>query len=407
MPLWPRLRQWLLTPTPQIAPPYRRVWILLSVGLTSAIAIHLVYIALFIAVGAWWMVVANAVSMPMYAAALALNRRGRCEAAVAVSALELWYHQTLAVLLLGWAPGLQYFLMVVPAVVLSLPGRRYAAKALAVALTAALYAGLALWSQDHAPRHALPAQVGTAMNLVSIAGIFGLLGLFAQQFSRAAEVAEEGLQQQFDRAEALLHNILPQSIAERLKHSKGVIADGFAEATVMFADLAGFTHLSAQMPPEQLVRVLNDVFSAFDDLIAARGLEKIKTIGDAYMVAAGIPEPRADHAEAIAELALQMQATLRAKSEALGIALHMRIGIHSGPVVAGVIGTRKFIYDLWGDTVNVAARMESHGVVDQVQISRATLERLGPGYACTPRGPVQIKGKGEMDVYLLQRRDPA
>ena len=404
---WPQLRQWLLIPGPHIAPNYRRIWVLLSVGLTSAIAVHVLYISLFVAVGAYWLVAANAVSMPMYVAALALNRRGKCEAAVVLSAVELWFHQTLSVVLLGWEPGLQYFLLVVPAVVLSLPGRRYGVKAMAVAATAALYGALALWSRFHPPHYALPQQVGMAMELVSIAGIFGLLGLFAQQFSRAAEVAEERLQEQFDRAETLLHNILPQSIAERLKHDKGVIADGFAEATVMFADLVGFTQLSARMPPEELVRMLNDIFSAFDGLIEQRGLEKIKTIGDAYMVAAGIPVPRTDHAAAIAELAIQMQVTLKNKSRSLGIPLQMRIGIHSGPLVAGVIGTRKFIYDLWGDTVNVASRMESHGVVDQIQISAATAERLGPGFLCTPRGPVHIKGKGDMDAFLLQSADAA
>jgi guanylate cyclase len=236
--------------------------------------------------------------------------------------------------------------------------------------------------------------------------VFLLLGLFAHYFARASEAAERSVREQHDRAEALLHAILPVPIADRLKRSRGIIADGFPTASVLFADLVGFTVMSSELPPERIVAMLDDLFSDFDALVDARGLEKIKTIGDAYMVAAGVPAPRDAHAEALAELALEMRAAVERRHRATGLPLRMRIGIHSGPVVAGVIGRRKFVYDLWGDTVNTAARMESHGVPGEIQLSRATRDLLGEGFELEARGEIPIKGKGSMEVFLLRgRRD--
>lgn len=213
--------------------------------------------------------------------------------------------------------------------------------------------------------------------------------------------AEARLKEEQEKSERLLLNVLPGVIAERLKQEPGTIADGFAEATVMFADLVNFTKLATQMQPQKLVQMLNDIFSAFDELTEKYGLEKIKTIGDSYMVVAGVPLPRSDHAEAIAELALEMQATLAQFNEQQGTNLNIRIGINSGSVVAGVIGKKKFIYDLWGDTVNTASRMESHGINGGIQISEATYLLLQNKYHCEKRGSIVVKGKGEMTTYLL------
>lgn len=204
-----------------------------------------------------------------------------------------------------------------------------------------------------------------------------------------------------EKSERLLLNILPPSIAEKLKERTSHIADGFAEATILFADIVGFTEISQQLSPTQLVSLLNEIFTAFDGLTERHKLEKIKTIGDAYMVAGGIPKFRSDHAEAIAEMALDMRKEIAKFNLKYSVALNVRIGINTGPVVAGVIGTKKFIYDLWGDAVNTASRMESHGLAGCIQVTQSTYERLQDNYLFQERGRIPIKGKGEMITYLL------
>ena len=218
-----------------------------------------------------------------------------------------------------------------------------------------------------------------------------------QAYARQLEIEQE-------KSERLLLNILPPPIAARLKAGGGIIADSFPDVTILFADLVDFTPLASRVPPHQLVAVLNTIFSCFDDLADQYGLEKIKTMGDSYMLAGGIPLPQADHAAAVAEMALAMQAALLHLDTGLPAPFQMRIGIDSGPVVAGVIGTRKFIYDLWGDTVNTASRMEAHGIPNAIQVTAATHARLQAHYHFTPRGPVEIKGKGMMTTYLLTGR---
>lgn len=198
----------------------------------------------------------------------------------------------------------------------------------------------------------------------------------------------------------LLHNILPDEIAARLKSERTMIADDFDTASVLFADIVGFTPMSADMSPPQLVGLLNTVFSTFDGFVAELDLEKIKTVGDEYMVASGVPHPRSDHALAIATLALRIHGHV-AMHDFDGHKIRLRIGINSGPVVAGIVGTHKFSYDLWGDVVNTASRMESEGVPGSIQISPATYELIKNDFVCEPRGAVAVKGKGEMETYFL------
>jgi class 3 adenylate cyclase len=207
-----------------------------------------------------------------------------------------------------------------------------------------------------------------------------------------------------ERAERLLRNILPDPIAERLKQQPTTIADSFDDVTVLFADLVDFTHLSARISPTRLVNLLNDIFTLFDQLADRHGLEKIKTIGDAYMAVAGLPTPREDHVAAAAEMALDMRRVVTRISAAGDEPITLRIGMHSGPVVAGVIGTKKFIYDLWGDTVNTASRMESQGVPGEIQVTDEIYARLCDGYVFRERGSLAIKGKGEVVAYLLNGR---
>jgi adenylate cyclase len=201
--------------------------------------------------------------------------------------------------------------------------------------------------------------------------------------------------------ERLLLNILPAPIAERLKSGDDHIADNFADVTVLFADMVGFTGLAASMPAQAIVELLNDLFTRFD--LAARdlGIEKIKTIGDAYMAVCGLPDPCANHVEQMLKMAVRMIEVVREFNTERGMNLRIRIGINTGPVVAGIIGRRKFIYDLWGDTVNLASRMESHGLPDAIQVTRPIFEKMRDRYHFEERGPIEVKGKGTVETWIL------
>lgn len=207
-----------------------------------------------------------------------------------------------------------------------------------------------------------------------------------------------------EKSDHLLLNILPAAIVENLKKGEGSAAERFDSATVLFADIVDFTSLAARISPLELVNFLNQIFSTFDKLTEKHGLEKIKTNGDAYMVVGGLPLPMADHAEAIANMALDMQAAIAHFETDTGEPFQIRIGIHTGPVVAGVIGTKKFTYDLWGDTVNVASRMESQGLPGNIQVTTAIYEELKDRYVFQERGAIEVKGKGETITYWLKAK---
>jgi adenylate cyclase len=229
--------------------------------------------------------------------------------------------------------------------------------------------------------------------------VFTLLAVFA----RERRDALAALRQEQAKAENLLLNILPRSIADKLKAQTQPIADQFQSASILFADVADFTPWSERLPPAEVVGYLDHLFSHFDELAERYGLEKIKTIGDCYMVAAGVPTPRPDHARALALMALDMLDAMRSNDEVAHLGLKLRVGINSGPVVAGVIGRKRFLYDLWGDAVNTASRMESHGTPGRIQITRATYELLAAEFECQPRGTILVKGKGEVEVWYLIR----
>jgi adenylate cyclase len=247
----------------------------------------------------------------------------------------------------------------------------------------------------------LPGWFTTTMLALNIvvggAIVFTLLAVFASQ--RSAALAALRVEQA--KAENLLLNILPSSIAEQLKAQTQPIADHFASASILFADVVDFTPWSERLEPADVVGYLDHLFSHFDDLAERYGLEKIKTIGDCYMVAAGVPQPRSDHARALALMALDMLEAMRSDDKVGHLGLELRVGINSGPVVAGVIGRKRFLYDLWGDAVNTASRMESHGTPGRIQITRATYELLEGEFECEPRGPIAVKGKGEIEAWYL------
>jgi adenylate cyclase len=248
------------------------------------------------------------------------------------------------------------------------------------------------------------------LNFVINAAVNAIV-LFAVVYYAVREIAraEAATEREFQRSESLLTNILPPRVAERLKGQAGAeIADRYPEASILFADMAGFTARASDTEPADLVRFLNGVFTRLDALVERHGLEKIKTTGDAYMVVSGVPEPRPDHAEALAALALDMRDALAGLVDPKGRAVPVRIGIASGPVVAGVVGTRKFFYDVWGDAVNTAARMEQTGEPGRIQVTAEAQKRLEEKFILEPRGAIEVKGKGTIETwFLLGRRGGA
>ena len=249
------------------------------------------------------------------------------------------------------------------------------------------------------PSEEIPSSVGVAFFALNIFGPSITTFALLVHFVRSRDRAHRLLAAEQERSEKLLLSIFPRAIAERLKISQDVIAERSEEVSVLFADITGFTPAAERLAAEEVVVLLNEIFSAFDEMVARHGLEKIKTIGDGYLVAAGIPTPRADHAEAAARLALAMRQALA--DLPVASALSLRVGIDSGPVVAGVIGRTKFGYDLWGDTVNTASRMESHAPPGAIQVTERKYRRLEDGFVFERRTGVVVKGKGEMTTYLL------
>lgn len=266
-----------------------------------------------------------------------------------------------------------------------------------VALWATMaYAAALIWQH--------PSPVAPIIYMV-VTGIYaGFAAFVAERARREAWAEAKLLDVEKARSDQLLLNVLPPSIATRMKDGEHLIADRFNDASVLFADIVGFTNMSSDMDPAELVKILDDIFRRFDAIAEELDLEKIKTIGDCYMMACGLPrERRCDHTR-IAEAALRMQEALREIAADLDRDINIRVGIHCGPVVAGVIGMSKFIYDLWGDTVNVASRMESNAPVGAIQVSQAMSERLDDDFVITYRGEIELKGKGLQRAYLLMER---
>jgi len=367
--------------------------------------LHLALAIIYFGMGVAWAGALNLVSTAAFLVGLLLLRSGYTKLATSIGWLEVVVHVALFTVLTGLDTGYVFYigvLLVVPFSVFrsSVAHERWtrrllvaAGVGLAIALPLILRRQPALW-----PLEAWQSQVVVALNLTNV--IVALVAI-AYYTMWVTDRAEAHLAAERDRSETLLLNILPAQIAEQLKAQPGTIARHYDSVTVLFADICGFTLLSARISSQELIEMLNEVFSEFDRLASQHGLEKIKTIGDAYMAACGLPEPSEGHAAAVAAMGLDMAAAIKAYAEKHEVELDIRVGIHTGPVVAGVIGVNKFAYDLWGDTVNTASRMESHGAPGRVHLSKSTRDALGEAFELEPRGVIPVKGKGEMETWFL------
>jgi adenylate cyclase len=371
----------------------------LNIAIWMASATHAGYaLVLFIDFTLWRLGVVNVVSALLYASVPLLHRFGRLVGPLAATLL-LDADLAIYIWLLGTGVGIQFFYFPGVALAALFFGAEYIALTAVVgAVAAALIIGLQLtvpYDTGLIPPTLVVVSIIT--NAVVSCGIVLLVVSYALREAARAEAASE----------RLLVNILPAKVADRLKRrDEAVIADKYDEASVLFADMAGYTASASDTDPDDLVKFLNRVFSDFDRLVERHALEKIKTTGDSYMVVSGVPTVRPDHAQALAALALDMREAASAWRDSHGRIVPIRMGMSSGPVVAGVVGTRKFFYDVWGDAVNVAARMETTGVAGKIQVSETTYLRLKDAFALEARGAIDIKGKGSMPTWFLLARKP-
>lgn len=346
---------------------------------------------------------ANILSVAVYVYTLySVLAWGKYLRAIIIGAIEVLVLQFIFVVGLGWNAGFQYYLVAyILAIGLLPPQRRF------IIVTFELLYGLTYFLLDvflkqNTPIFPLDPVYIVALNTVNVLIFLSLLTLGMIYFIWTVLYAEDKAEAEYQRAESLLLNILPASVAQRLKDGATTIADTFDDVTVLFADLVGFTKMSAHLEARETVNVMNRVFTLFDEIAERYQLEKIKTIGDSYMVVAGAPDPCKDHAERVVRFALDAVRALDVLDQELELGLRIRIGVNSGPAVGGVIGKKKFIYDLWGVAVNLASRMESHGIPGQIQVGEATYQILKDAFLFEDRGLIEVKGIGPVRAYILR-----
>jgi len=373
-------------------------------GLSSPVplVIHIIYLILFLYWRVFPLALINVGSVMIWMLACWRIKRGNVKLVFYLMWIEVVVHALLCFVFVGWGFGIQYYLISVVVLPFFVP-TTIRESLIWACLAAAVYIGGTIYTASYPPLMLVDARQLIVANVINLIGSLVSMGVIMSSVAGIAERAQTALEIEHRKSEALLNNVLPTAIAGRLKNSPATIADSFPEASVLFADIVDFTPLAVSMSPAKIVGLLDGVFSLFDELVDKYDLEKIKTVGDAYMVAAGIPFPRPDHAESIANLALDMRTSLDAYNAQTGVPIRLRLGISSGVVVAGVIGKRRFLYDLWGDTVNTASRMESHSLPGEIQLSEDAANLLSAKFVVEERGMVDIKGKGPMKTFWLRR----
>ena len=353
----------------------------------------------------WWTGIINIVGAAIYAIVPLLHRFG--ELLPPLTFIGTAYVSIFTICwFVGTGSGLQfYFLVAACLIVLQLGVDRI----FLAAILAAIAAGMVITLQFLVPRDTGAQPVWALSLYFVVTTISACVMVVTTVWYSVREIvrAEAAMELEYERSEALLANILPASIADRLKDpARNIIADKYDDASVLFADIAGFTERASDMEPDQLILFLDRLYGDFDALVDKHGLEKIKVSGDSYMVVSGVPQPRADHVEALAALALDMAEAASLLKDLRGDALPLRIGLASGPVVAGVVGSRRFFYDVWGDAVNVASRMETTDSIGRIQVPEEVYRRLKDDFVLQERGVVEVKGKGRMRTWYLIGRKP-
>jgi adenylate cyclase len=353
----------------------------------------------------WWTGIINVVGAAIYAIIPLLHRFG--ELFPPLTFIGTAYLSIFTICwFVGTGSGLQfYFLVAACLIVLQLGVDRI----FLASILAAIAAGMVITLQFLVPRDTGAQPVWALSLSFVVTTISSCVMVVTTVWYSVREIvrAEAAMELEYERSEALLANILPASVADRLKDpARNIIADKYDDASVLFADIAGFTERASDMEPDQLILFLDRLYGDFDALVDKHGLEKIKVSGDSYMVVSGVPQPRADHVEALAALALDMAEAASLLKDSRGDALPLRIGLASGPVVAGVVGSRRFFYDVWGDAVNVASRMETTDSVGRIQVPEDVYRRLKDDFVLQERGVVQVKGKGVMRTWYLIGRKP-
>ncbi|MEX2526316.1 MAG: adenylate/guanylate cyclase domain-containing protein [Gemmatimonadota bacterium] len=381
----------------------RRFYVLARIGLPIALMAHVGMLGAFTFLGQRELALFNLLSVLLYVTTIVAHAGGTYRPLGGPVVGEIWAHAVLCGFFLGIDPGFHFYLLMGVFVPFLVPfWSKWLQWSLAF-IFAATFGVIAVGGQFWTPLSPLDAYTNAAFMVANTVGIALVLAAVVLTYDTAVVSAERALEAAYQRTEDLLHNILPERIAARLKFHHETVAEAHPDVTILFADLVGFTPLSQKLSPGDLLELLNLIFSRFDELVGHRGIEKVKTIGDAYMVVAGAPDPRPDHAAQVALLALEMTREVEVLARETGYPLALRMGISSGEVVAGVIGSRRFAYDLWGDAVNTAARMEAFGVSGQIQITEETLQLLkgDARFIFESRPPMEVKGKGRMQTYLL------
>jgi class 3 adenylate cyclase len=369
--------------------------------------LSVLYLGLSLALGLLLPTVILTLAIVNYLLVLLLNHRGRYEVATPLLLVSGNLHIASVAYLLGAKAGIHLFLVaaaMTPFLYYSMASIRLALFFAGFSLV--LFAGLEISFQFVQPAIHLPEHIALISYIGTYVSNFLAVAFFTYYMFVENQRVEGALDHERDRSERLLLNVLPVAIANRLKNGETHIADRYEDVTILFADIVGFTPMAKDLPARDTVEILDQVFSYFDSMVERLGLEKIRTIGDGYFVAAGVPIGRPDHAQAAARLALALVDFVEHFRSPHLPRLQIRVGINTGAVLAGVIGQKKFQYDLWGDTVNIAARMESHGVPGKIHISETTYKLVQAEFACSPRGSIEVKGRGAMNTWFLEGPRP-
>lgn len=400
--LWHSIRQFFAKKPDRVSPRNEQQYFVISIMTYMGLVTHVALIPIFWMLGVELLVIINCFSVVFWILSIVSNRMGCHFIAATTAVSEVLLHQILCVIIIGWGAGFQYHILFVPTAVFLLPHGQNGFKISLLFISTSTFFLLDLFLRTSAPLTALTDFTLSAFNYYNAFVFISVISFITYYTNAKRHEAERTLKEEHQKSERLLLNILPASIAERLKTGSEIIADRFDSVSILFLDIVQFTEKSDKISAPKVVAFLNRLFLIFDDLTEHYGLEKIKTIGDAYMVAAGIPDPCNDHAERLADMSLDIKKALNDFNKLNSETVRLRIGIHSGPAVAGVIGKKKFAYDIWGDTVNTASRMEAYGEPGEIHVSEATYRLLRGKYDFEPRGIIGIKGKGDLQTYFLK-----